>query len=391
MQTDIHRASRLAQAIIRVRLGLATEAEREFLVDWLDESEQHRQTYKRIVRGVAIREQLQAEEQTERHTDYVRLRRDIVRLLLRRRRRLHLWAWTSVAAAACVCGVLFWFAPEAEETAPVAEVEVVAKPLDAKVKLTLPSGEQVALDKTGDTGLDLGNAVAKDGRLVYKAGGEAVAEEQWSRVETGVGGDYCLQLSDGTRVWLNATSRLDYPVNFLRRERMVRLVGEAYFEVAKDASRPFIVEANGVRTRVLGTSFNIQAYADESGVRTALVTGRVQVSLPGGTKAVDLTPGREAVWVKGSSGLSVHAVDVSKVTAWRSGQFLFDEESLDVVTRMLSRWYGVQFVHDGDKYGQHTFSGRLSKDWPLERALEMITLAGGPRFSREGDVVHVME
>ncbi|HBB08090.1 MAG TPA: hypothetical protein DCZ73_10115, partial [Bacteroides sp.] len=105
MQTDIHRASRLAQAIIRVRLGLATEAEREFLVDWLDESEQHRQTYKRIVRGVAIREQLQAEEQTERHTDYVRLRRDIVRRLLRRRRRLHLWAWTSVAAAACVCGV----------------------------------------------------------------------------------------------------------------------------------------------------------------------------------------------------------------------------------------------------------------------------------------------
>ena len=172
---------------------------------------------------------------------------------------------------------------------------------------------------------------------------------------------------------------------------MVRLVGEAYFEVAKDASRPFIVEANGVRTRVLGTSFNIQAYDDESDVRTALVTGRVQVSLPGGTKAVDLTPGREAVWVKGSSGLSVHAVDVAKVTAWRSGQFLFDEESLDVVARMLSRWYGVQFVHDGDKHGQHTFSGRLSKDWPLERALEMITLAGGPRFSREGDVVHVME
>ena len=95
--------------------------------------------------------------------------------------------------------------------------------------------------------------------------------------------------------------------------------------------------------------------------------------------------------MKGSSGLSVHAVDVAKVTAWRSGQFLFDNESLEVVTRMLSRWYGVQFVYDGDVHGQHTFSGRMSKDWPLERALEMVTLAGGPRFSREGDVVHVME
>lgn len=391
MQTDIHKASRLARTIIRLRLGLATEAEREFLVDWLDESEQHRQTYKRIVRGMAIREQLQAEQQTERRTDYTRLCHDITRRLTGRQRRLRLWVWASVAAAACLCGVLFRFVPKVETPAPVAEVQTAVRLPDAKVKLTLPSGEQVALDKAGDAGLDLGDAVAKDGRLVYKADGRAAAGEQWSRVETGVGGDYCLQLSDGTRVWLNATSRLDYPVNFLRRERMVRLTGEAYFEVAKDASRPFIVEANGVCTRVLGTSFNVQAYGDASDVRTALVTGHVQVSLQGGTQTVDLTPGHEAVWVKGAGSFRTRAVDVNKVTAWRHGQFLFDNESLETVTQMLSRWYGVQFVYDDGRHGQHTFSGRMSKDWPLERTLEMVTLAGGPHFRREGDVVHVME
>ena len=374
MQTDIHRASRLAQAIIRVRLGLATEAEREFLVDWLDESEQNRQTYKRIVRGTAIREQLQAEDYAARYADYARLQRSIRRQLLARRRRTVWWLSASAAVAACVCGLFFFLRPD-----PTAEVvsekgTVVAQNVDAKVKLILPSGEQVALDKTDSARIDLGHAVAQNGQLVYEQDAEPASAPVLSRVVTGVGGEYSLLLADGTRVWLNATSELEYPVAFNDGERVVRLKGEAYFEVAKDANRPFIVEAGGMRTRVLGTSFNIQAYDDETDVCATLVSGRVQVSLQSSRATVDLTPGREAVWKRGTSDLRTREADIHKATAWRHGQFLFDEENLDVVTRMLSRWYGV-----------------MSKDWPLERTLEMVTLAGGPHFRREGNVVHVTE
>lgn len=391
MQTDIHRASRLAQAIIRVRLGLATEAEREFLVDWLDESEQNRQTYKRIVRGTAIREQLQAEDYAARYADYARLQRSIRRQLLARRRRTVWWLSASAAVAACVCGLFFFLRPD-----PTAEVvsekgTVVAQNVDAKVKLILPSGEQVALDKTDSARIDLGHAVAQNGQLVYEQDAEPASAPVLSRVVTGVGGEYSLLLADGTRVWLNATSELEYPVAFNDGERVVRLKGEAYFEVAKDANRPFIVEAGGMRTRVLGTSFNIQAYDDETDVCATLVSGRVQVSLQSSRATVDLTPGREAVWKRGTSDLRTREADIHKATAWRHGQFLFDEENLDVVTRMLSRWYGVTFEYDGDRRGTHTFSGRMSKDWPLERTLEMVTLAGGPHFRREGNVVHVTE
>lgn len=390
MQKDIQKASRLALAIIRVRLGLASEEEREFLVAWLDENELNRQTYKRIVRGVPLREQLRAEERVNQHTDYAALHRRVLRQLLARRRRL--WrAWTSAAAAACIAGMVWAFwpdgRPEPESAAPVVAEAVRS---DAKVKLILSSGEEIGLDAADSTSIDLGNAVAQNGQLVYDRGSAPQAETQWNKVVTEVGGEYNLVLADGTQVWLNAASELEYPVRFAGSERRVRLRGEAYFDVSHDARHPFIVETGGLHTRVLGTEFNIQAYGDEAAVHTALVSGRVQVAVDGADSAVELTPGREAVWTRGSTTLATRAVDVANVTAWRHGSFVFDAQDLAVVTRMLSRWYGVDFVY-ADGAGRHTFSGRLDKADSLADALERITLAGGPDFRREGDVVYVVE
>ena len=148
-----------------------------------------------------------------------------------------------------------------------------------------------------------------------------------------------------------------------------------------------------MQTRVLGTSFNISAYENEQNVYTTLLTGKVEVRLNkrGNTSPITLKPNMQLKLDKESGDFSVEKVRIEKVTAWRHGVFVFDEDDIEVVTRMLSRWYDVMFVFDGERKGPHTFSGRMSKDEKLDEILKMLTLAGGPEFKVIGKTVHIIE
>lgn len=154
--------------------------------------------------------------------------------------------------------------------------------------------------------------------------------------------------------------------------------------------QPFIVEAGGIQTRVLGTSFNIQAYRNEKSVYTTLLTGSIRVAVADGGDAVVLTPGREAIWEK-EAGLFMWSCQGRGCDCLEIGNFIFEEEDIEVVMRMLSRWYEVEFVFDGGRKEKHTFSGRMSKDESLDTVLETIELAGGPEFRREGNIIHLIE
>lgn len=391
METDIQRAYQLAMAIIRVRMGCAGEEERELLLKWLDESDANRQTYKRIIRGEAIREHWKAENSVAA-THYDELSKRIAQQLLSRRRRRMVGMWSSVAALLCLgLGVSLWWT---EQEKPLPEPATVAvNKVDAKVKLVLSSGEEIDLTTGLAETLEVeeGTAENREGRLVYGAGEQKGEKEILNKVLTTIGGEYTLQLSDGTQVWLNAVSELEFPVRFIGNERVVRLSGEAYFEVARDEAHPFIVEVGGVRTRVLGTSFNIQAYGNEQTVHTTLLSGKVQVEAEASGKSVILDPGTEAVWDKETSQIRKQKVDVADVVAWRNGEFVFVEVDVEVMMRMLARWYEIEFIFDGDRREKHTFSGRMSKYNSLTDVLEMITFAGGPAFRQEGSVIHVIE
>ena len=203
-----------------------------------------------------------------------------------------------------------------------------------------------------------------------------------------------LLLSDGSKIILNASTRFKYPTSFNGDERVVHLEGEAYFEVKHDPARPFIVQVRDVETRVLGTAFNVSAYENEESVYTTLLTGKVQVSLmdqKSDIPSMILKPGMQSCWKSGTGEFSVRKVDTKNVVAWRYGEFVFDEDDIEVVTRMLSRWYEVRFVYDGKRKGRHTFSGKMSKDEKLESILKILTLAGGPEFRVEDGIVHIIE
>ena len=378
---DLQKAYRLATIIIRVKLGNVTEEERSELLDWLDESEENRRTYKRIIRGEAIRERIAGEERIGKETDYEKIRISVVRSLVGRRRSRRVRLWRSVAAAACICAVAVTVLWELSGVRAVPEAMPLAgqQTETAKVKLILHSGEQIALEQKKEQRIEAGDAVIKNehGQLIYESKNSPATEELFNKVVTAIG--------------LNADSELEYPVEFVKKERIVKLSGEAYFEVAPNPEQPFIVEAGGIQTRVLGTSFNIQAYRNEKSVYTTLLTGSIRVAVANGGDAVVLTPGREAIWEKGSGAIQVEAVNAEDAIAWRYGNFIFEEEDIEVVMRMLSRWYEVEFVFDGGRKEKHTFSGRMSKDESLDTVLETIELAGGPEFRREGNIIHLIE
>ena len=401
---DYNKARKLAEIIVRIRLRKVSDDERAFLNDWLDESETNRQTYRRIVRGEALARRLRAEESINASADFSDITARIARRLTRgRRRALRIAAWGSVAAV--LVGIVYFAVfhePEPEFVPyPYRPVVIAAAPaVEAKVMLVTADGERVDLEEQIPDSIVSEQAVIRggQGQLTYEEKSvepSAEIKEEWNKVITSIGGEYFVTLSDGSRVWLNANTELEFPVTFVADKRIVRLKGEAYFEVARDERKPFIVETAGMRTRVLGTSFNIKAYADERDERATLLRGSVEVSLaqpvPGNAPAprMVLEPGMQAQWQAGGHALSVQAVNPGDVIAWRRGEFVFNEEDISVVLRALSRWYGVEFIAETGEMETYTFSGKLSKDDRLESTLEVLTLAGGPVFRVEGDKIYM--
>ena len=398
---DYNKARKLAEIIVRLRLRKVSDDERAFLNDWLDESEANRQTYKRIIRGEAIARRLRAEVQINATADFAAVTARIARRLTRGRRRpLRVAAWGS-AAAVLAGAVYFAFVYEKEPEFvpyPYQPTVIAAVPeVEAKAVLVTASGERVDLEKQVPDTIVSGRAIVcgGEGRLTYVEKDTAPsveAREEWNKVITSIGGEYFVTLSDGTRVWLNVNTELEFPVSFVRDERVVRLKGEAYFEVARDERKPFIVKTAGMTTRVLGTAFNIKAYADERDERATLLEGSVEVALSSsaqGKTCTVLEPGMQARWRAGSRSLSVQAVNSADVVAWRRGEFVFNEEDISVVLQTLSRWYGVEFIAEAGEMETYTFSGMMSKDDKLETTLEILTLAGGPSFRIEGDKIYM--
>ncbi len=178
-----------------------------------------------------------------------------------------------------------------------------------------------------------------DGKqLVYKHT-ESSGSPRFHLLQVPRGGEYALVLADGTRVWLNAETELSYPSYFSGKDRRVKLKGEAYFEVTADTSMPFIVETKHLQINVLGTSFNISAYPDESHHAT-LAKGKIKAIYE--EKQVILSPGEQALLT--DSGMIVHAVDIATYTSWKERRFVFKNKPLQEVARDLERWYNVRLT-----------------------------------------------
>ncbi|HJT72985.1 MAG TPA: FecR domain-containing protein [Chitinophaga sp.] len=286
------------------------------------------------------------------------------------------------ASVLLLAGIAVWtiYSRKPAGTQPVArqETPAVIVPGSSKATLTLGDGSVVTLDSTGNQVIRSG-IQQKNGQLLYAAGqGDAV---HYNKLNTPRGGQFRIVLPDGTKVWLNSASTLRYPTAFTASTRQVELEGQGYFEVAPAAAQPFIVQAGGMKIEVLGTGFDVMAYADENTVNTTLVTGRVQVT--GNNTRQLLQPGQQAVMNTETKTMTVQAADVKKVTAWKNGLFVFNNMALPAILREVSRWYDVEIVYTV-KPGEDLYGGGISRNLQLGDVLKLLEGNGYNHFRLEG-------
>jgi transmembrane sensor len=177
-------------------------------------------------------------------------------------------------------------------------------------------------------------------------------------------------LSDGTKVWINAESALKFPPAFTGHERTVELTGEAYFEVAGNADKPFHVIVNGMQVQVLGTSFNVMAYPDESVVRTTLLEGAVRLTQ--GNHSRLLQPRQQGI--VNNKGITVVDADTDEAIAWKNGYFEFNRSDIRDIMRQLSRWYDTEVIYES-KVPDDEFVGKISRDAKLSQVLHILQLS----------------
>ena len=224
-------------------------------------------------------------------------------------------------------------------------------------------------------------------QMIYHAEKVQLKEEIFNTLSVPRSTEYQVQLSDGTRVWLNSESELRYPVDFVSTERKVFLRGEAYFQVAKDTTKPFRVVVNDMMVEALGTGFNINAYQDDNCLRTTLVEGKVRVSYSDTRQECILVPGEQAVLKEGV--LTSGQVNVDDIIAWKKGRFMFSDMPLETIANQLERWYDVEIRFDDTVAKYYRFTGVMKRYNELEQVLGLIEETTNVRFKVEGRQVKV--
>lgn len=302
--------------------------------------------------------------------------------------------WSKVAAAACLIlafssAIYFYYNGRSDRDEPI---QVFAQDIPAggnKAYLTLANGQKISLTDVSN------GTIAKQGgiQITKTSGGqleytiadqkETGQKDNYNIIETPRGGQYQVNLPDGTKVWLNSASSLRYLINFSsKKERNVELTGEAYFEVAKDKNHPFIVKSAGQEVKVLGTHFNVNAYHDEYSIRTTLLEGSVRVN-----DQVILKPGQQSAFEGGH--LTIKAVNASDAIDWKNGEFVFNKEPLNDILRKVSRWYNVDIVYFRSPQYAPTFSGSVSRFENVSVVLRMLEETSNVRFTITGKTIKV--
>lgn len=288
------------------------------------------------------------------------------------KRYRYLAGYAAVGIILIACGIFYWInQPVEEKREAVFAYQIEAGTTGAR--LTMADGKVVNIIK--DQTFLLKEA---DGTVIMtdSAGIDYVAhevkdeKEVRNTIRTLTGMEYTLTLSDGTKIYLNAESEINFPVSFRGAQRMVELSGEAYFEVAKDTEHPFVVKTRDLSVKVLGTSFNLRAYENEKEVVTTLAEGKVQVF--DGRKFEDIIPGEQVVYEKATRGMRVNQVDVSRYTAWRDGKFIFRNERLEDIMMYLARWYNVQYKFMDDKVKDMRIGAKLNRYSDMNPIIEML-------------------
>ena len=379
----------IARLIAEELTGTIDERDRAMLTRWLDEDERHRKEYTNILESLKTGNEVWKDQERGRQIMESRWR-TVKSHTIRKTVRWITWSKYAAVILLFVSMGIFWFVNEEEQ-----EVENVAVTKiehgSMKAQLVLANGRKV--DLVPETNLQLeeegGTRISTLDNMVKYSGMDSLVgqstEVKYNTLIVPRGGEFSLELADGTRVWLNTESKLRYPVAFTGEERRVEMEGEVYFEVAKNREKPFVVTVNGVDIRVLGTSFNVSAYQED--VVTTLVTGKVQ--LKKGDEQVVLLPNQQAIW--SDDKFKVKQVDARNYVLWKEGVFYFEDVDLETILDDMARWYNVNIFYVNPTLKKMKFSVEIKRYEDINEILRRIEQTKRVKFEIKDRTINVYE
>lgn len=302
--------------------------------------------------------------------------------------------WPRIVAVAAVVAIVFgiWFYtahPVFNHNADITSKNDIA-PGKVGATLTLANGRQIRLSNVGNGKLarEAGVTITKsgDGQLVYEIKESLAEPDKINTLSTAKGETYKVRLPDGSLVYLNAASSLTYSATLNQHGvRRVKLEGEGYFEISKDKAHPFVVESRGQEVEVLGTHFNVNAYADEPMIATTLLEGSVKVSAE--NKNQIIKPGEQAV--NNGNSIQVSKADIENIIDWKAGDFSMNRANFKTVMRKIARWYDVEVIYDPLFPEDIESGGWISRNNKLSAVLKLIESSGQVHFKVEGKKIYV--
>ena len=362
----------IARLIARYLSDEIGEEEQEELTRWRDESPENERLFQEICKEENIKQNMQKRQTFHAEDGWEGVQRKIQRHRFRHR-ILNICKYAAIFIFPVAIATVAIY-KSGNEPQPLSQVEEQIVPGGKKAVLILDNGEAIDLKST--SGVELkekdGTVIQVDSTVLNYQQAPARTSEKlaYNKVNVPRGGEYQLMLSDGSKVQLNSMSSIRFPVQFAQDCRLVELEGEAYFEVSK-TGQPFIVQTKGMKIEVLGTTFNISAYANEE-YQTTLVSGSVKVQTENGSNRI-LKPSEQACITPGSNQINVRNVDTAFYTSWIHGKINFKDQRLDDIMKTLARWYDMDVVYENEATKELRFGcyvNRYNEITPLVKLLE---------------------
>lgn len=382
---DNNNLNNISELIYKQIIGSITEEEFHELQEWIKSNPKNEDTYRRLI-DIHFLEKEYHKYKTIEHT---RPLEDMKSRIQRERfpKQIRFWKLTSAVAATllfAVCSITLWNTFENRSETYTAMENISSQIPDIEAGKT-----QAILTLNDGSTISLGADSTVNSQLIARQQSSSQNEaKKINNLTTPRGSEFMVMLEDSTKVWLNAESQLIYPESFDEKERRVKIKGEAYFQVAKDATRPFYVESSGITIRVYGTEFNINAYAEEKEVYTTLVSGSISLQHANESKSeLVLTPGHQAIYNKDHKITSVKSVNTEAITSWHNGRFVFEEQTLEQIMKTLARWYNFEYEFDNENIRSTIFKGSAPRYANLSEVLSILEKSGGLKFRAKNDKI----
>ncbi len=407
--TSVNEIFEIADLIVKSIHGELTRHEEIVLDQWINFSSQNKELYDRLRLKKALsqkakeytlidieKEYKQFLKNTVPHNKYFNIKKVI--------------RYAASVAALITISLLLYFVLNNRvlEIIHKAEIPQIA-PGSKKATLTLSDGKIIELSKLKNDSL-----ITENG-LVIKAEGEKISylghnrdinistkeisekklkalKASYHTLNIPRGGEYYIVLPDGTKVWLNSETKLKYPAFFeSKKARKIHLTGEAYFETARDTSRPFIVKIdNKGEVKVLGTHFNIKAYEDDNKVLTTLAEGKVSYQSEKSGEEIILNPGQQAIAFD-TGDIEVNKVNIKEYTGWKDGLHIFKDRRLEDIMNNLERWYNVNVTYEDPSLKDLIFSGNLKRYENINKFLKLLETTGDVKYKIKENEITIIE